>query len=144
MRLQSTRRWLHREHSLLIALAIGITALLVFLVTRTAGAAEKAETPAAASEAIAPNTLTMVVMDPLALPLSCPCVKGYAQRDYDKLGEKLAKELGRPVRVVYNESLTTALKNDAHGHADIVIGKHSVVLFDAKRSGSEACVRSPA
>ena len=31
----------------------------------------------------------MVVMDPLALPLSCPCVKGYAQRNYDKLGEKL-------------------------------------------------------
>jgi len=25
--------------------------------------------------------LTVVVMDPLALPLSCPCVKGYAQRD---------------------------------------------------------------
>ena len=77
----------------------------------------------------------MVVMDPLALPLSCPCVKGYAQRDYDKLGAKLQKELGRPVRVIYNESLTTALKCDAHGRADVVIGKHSVVLFDAKRSG---------
>ena len=24
--------------------------------------------------------------DPLAAPLSCPCVKGYAQRDYDQNG----------------------------------------------------------
>ncbi len=38
------------------------------------------------------------------------------------------------MRVVYNESLTTALKGDAKGHADLVIGKHSVVQFDAKRS----------
>ncbi len=76
----------------------------------------------------------MVVMDPLALPLSCPCVQGYAQRNYDKLAEALEKDLGRKVRVVYNESLTTALKGDAKGHADLVIGKHSVVLFDAKRS----------
>ena len=83
----------------------------------------------------APNTLVMVVMDPLASPLSCPCVQGYAQRNYDKLGEKLQKELGRPVRVVYSESLTKALKEDAKGRADIVIGKHSVVLFDGKKAG---------
>jgi hypothetical protein len=31
--------------------------------------------------------LTIVVMDPLALPLSCPCVKGYAQRKYETLAE---------------------------------------------------------
>jgi ABC-type phosphate/phosphonate transport system substrate-binding protein len=74
-------------------------------------------------------------MDPLALPLSCPCVKGYAQRRYEKLGEQLQSELGHPVRVVFDESLTSALKDKAHGHADLVIGKHSVVLFDAKRSG---------
>ena len=30
--------------------------------------------------AAAEPTLTLVVMDPLAAPLSCPCVKGYAQR----------------------------------------------------------------
>jgi ABC-type phosphate/phosphonate transport system substrate-binding protein len=76
----------------------------------------------------------MVVMDPLALPLSCPCVQGYAQRNYDKLGAKLQKDLGRPVKVVYSESLTKALKEDAHGRADVVIGKHSVVQFDASRA----------
>jgi len=78
----------------------------------------------------APRPLTMVVMDPLALPLSCPCVKGYAQRDYDKLGEFLAQELGRPVRVVFNESLEKALK-DTDGQASIVIGKRSVVAAQA-------------
>src|SRR5947208_3409602 len=33
--------------------------------------------------------LTLIVMDPLAAPLSCPCVKGYAQRDYEKLAKQL-------------------------------------------------------
>ena len=51
------------------------------------------------------STLNVVVMDPLAAPLSCPCVKGYAQRDYDKLGAFLEKSLKIPVKVVYAESL---------------------------------------
>jgi ABC-type phosphate/phosphonate transport system substrate-binding protein len=94
-----------------------------------------AEVTASASGADTVDTLVVVVMDPLALPLSCPCVQGYAQRKYEKLGEKLEKDLGRPVRVVYNESLVTALKGDAKGRADLIIGKHSVVLFDAKKAG---------
>jgi ABC-type phosphate/phosphonate transport system substrate-binding protein len=73
-------------------------------------------------------------MDPLAKPLSCPCVQGYAQRDYDKLAEKLQKDLERPVRVVYSESLTKALKENAQGKAHIVVGKHSVVLYDGKKA----------
>jgi ABC-type phosphate/phosphonate transport system substrate-binding protein len=81
--------------------------------------------------------LVMVVMDPLAKPLSCPCVQGYAQRDYDKLGEALGAEIGRPVKVFYKESLTGALESDTEGRADLVIGKHSVVKFDAKRSKLE-------
>jgi len=36
----------------------------------------------------------MVVMDPLAKPLSCPLRARYAQRDYDKLAEKLQKDFG--------------------------------------------------
>src|SRR6266496_3933906 len=136
MRQSSTKRWLKREHAVLVAIGITLLALVVFLVARSAGAGEKTETLAApaadssstkpaASDDIPPDAIVMVVMDPLALPLSCPCVKGYAQRDYDKLGAKLQKELGHPVRVIYNESLTTALKGDAHGRADLVIGKHS-------------------
>ncbi|MBW3598872.1 MAG: hypothetical protein KY475_16560, partial [Planctomycetes bacterium] len=42
---------------------------------------------APASRAEAP--LTMVVMDPLAAPLSCPCVEGYAQRKYEALAAHL-------------------------------------------------------
>lgn len=78
-----------------------------------------------------PRELTVVVMDPLAAPLSCPCVEGYAQRDYTKLAAFLEARLDRPVNVVFSESLTTALKNKTDGKADLVIGKASVVKFDA-------------
>lgn len=74
---------------------------------------------------------TVVVMDPLAAPLSCPCVEGYAQRDYTKLAAFLESRLDRPVKVAFSESLTTALKNKTDGKADLVIGKASVVKFDA-------------
>ncbi len=93
------------------------------------------ERASAADDANSSQALTMVVMDPLAKPLSCPCVQGYAQRDYDQLAKRLEKDFGRSVRVVYNDSLATALKRDTKGQADLVIGKHSVVLFDAKHSG---------
>ena len=33
-----------------------------------------------------PEPLRLVVMDPLAAPLACDCVGGYAQRDYTRLG----------------------------------------------------------
>src|SRR3954466_7505107 len=76
--------------------------------------------------------LTVVIMDPLAAPLSCPCVKGYAQRDYDQLGKHLEGKLGRPVTVVYSDSLSKALKDKTDGKADLIIGKRSVVLSDCK------------
>jgi ABC-type phosphate/phosphonate transport system substrate-binding protein len=90
---------------------------------------------AVAARPDAKTSLNVVVMDPLALPLSCPCVKGYAQRDYDQLGSFLEQKLGRPVKVAFSESLVTALKDKTDGKADLVIGKFSVVNFDAKRSG---------
>lgn len=83
----------------------------------------------------AKTALNLVVMDPLALPLSCPCVKGYAQRDYDQLGNYLEQRLNRPVKVSFSESLVSALKDKTEGKADIVIGKFSVVNFDARRAG---------
>ena len=83
------------------------------------------------------DALVMVVMDPLAAPLSCPCVEGYAQRNYDKLAEFLTSQLGRQVVAVYNASLPAALKMDTNDRADIVIGKHSVVHYDAKRAGKQ-------
>lgn len=87
--------------------------------------------PGQATAADASAPLTLVVMDPLAKPLSCPCVQGYAQRDYEKLAKKLEADLGRPVTLVFNESLQAALEGPAKGKADLVIGKHSVVLYDS-------------
>ena len=72
-------------------------------------------------------------MDPLALPLSCPCVAGYAQRDYEKLGKFLEGQLGRPVKVEFAETLTGALEKKTQGKADLIIGKYSVVLAGAKK-----------
>lgn len=104
------------------------------------GAAFLGASPLVAADAAsgAAEPLVMVVMDPLAKPLSCPCVQGYAQRDYDKLAEALGSELGRPVKAFYKESLTGALHSDTEGRADLVIGKHSVIVYDAERSKLEA------
>lgn len=77
------------------------------------------------------DPLTLIVMDPLAAPLSCPCVEGYAQRDYTVFGKHLETSLGRKVKVIFGESLPAALEK-ANGKADIVIGKQSVVRADAK------------
>ena len=77
------------------------------------------------------STFTLVVMDPLAAPLSCPCVEGYAQRDYTVLAKHLEKSTNCDVTVVFAESLPAALKK-TQGKADLVIGKQSVVRADAK------------
>ncbi len=78
----------------------------------------------------ASNALSLVVMDPLAAPLSCPCVEGYAQRDYEVLAEYLQSTLGRPVVLTFAESLAVALQKSARP-ANLVIGKQSVVQADA-------------
>ena len=88
----------------------------------------------ASADEVARLPLTIVVMDPLSSPLACDCVKGYAQRKYEKLGEFLQSQLKRPVRVYWSESLATALEEKTKGRADLIIGKHSVVLADAKES----------
>lgn len=77
------------------------------------------------------NAFTLVVMDPLAAELSCPCVKGYAQRDYNKLGAFISSKIGRPVAVHFAESLAGALTKKTSGKADLIIGKDSVVRAEA-------------
>ncbi len=81
------------------------------------------------------ETLTIVVMDPLAKPLSCPCVEGYAQRDYEKLAEFLHERTGREFETVFSESLPELLRDKTDGRADVVIGKESVVNADIKSAG---------
>ncbi|MBY0228241.1 MAG: phosphate/phosphite/phosphonate ABC transporter substrate-binding protein [Gemmataceae bacterium] len=77
---------------------------------------------------------TVVILDPMAAELSCPCVKGYAQRDYKRLGEFLAKQTGRAVNIHYAETLAAALSKKTEGKADLVIGKDSVVRVAAKEA----------
>lgn len=90
-----------------------------------------------AAEPAAPG-LTLLVMDPLAKELSCPCVKGYAQREYDELGKHLAAKLKRPVKVVYSETMLGALKiGKLPGGVDLIVGKRSVVESDARASQME-------
>ena len=78
-----------------------------------------------------PPPLTVAVMDPLALPLSCPCVKGHAQRRYDKLGLFLESRLQRPVKVLFADDLSKILRNPSAEVLHLIIGKQSVVQFDA-------------
>lgn len=76
---------------------------------------------------------TIVVTDPLALPLACSCVQGYAQRKYEKLAEYLQSKLGKSVRVVWSESIANAQKEQGLGKKTIFIGKDSVVRHDTQK-----------
>lgn len=79
------------------------------------------------------DPLVMAVGDPLAAELSCPCVAGYAQRDYAVLAEHLGAAIGRSITVVYGESIARAVGDD-EAPADIVVGKRSVVEAEAERT----------
>lgn len=85
----------------------------------------------ASTAARAAEPLRLAVMDPLAKQLSCPCVQGYAQRDYEELASFLGEALGREVKASFGESLDAFQA----GGFDIVIGKRSVIESDAGRLG---------
>jgi ABC-type phosphate/phosphonate transport system substrate-binding protein len=106
-----------------------LVAAVCFLILAATGRVLVGSPPASAAE----SELTIVVMDPLAVPLSCACVKGYAQRKYDRLGEYLEQKLHRKVRVSYSEDLARALPVVAGQRVDLIIGKQSVVDSDAAR-----------
>jgi ABC-type phosphate/phosphonate transport system substrate-binding protein len=95
-----------------------------------AGGLASADTPA--TDKNRDGSINMIVMDPLSAPLACDCVKGYANRQYQRLSEHLEKELKTEVRIFWSESLAEALKEKASGNCDLVIGKHSVVTRQAK------------
>lgn len=125
-----------RHHAILGTLALA-AALAI-------GGCSNSPTPDAASSETDPGdgnrskgaVLRLVVMDPLATALACDCVRGYAQRDYDALGAFLSKQLNdRPVTVTYAESLAEGATK-AGGQADLVIGKTSVVLWDAREGAA--------
>lgn len=102
-----------------------LPALLICAAAATAFAADKGTTDGS------DKSLSLVVMDPLAAPLSCPCVEGYAQRKYEKLADYLSERLGRPVHATFAESFEKALAQEGCKSIDIAIGKDSVVRHDA-------------
>lgn len=83
--------------------------------------------------AAAEEPLEVIVMDPLALQLSCTCVKGTGQRRYEALAAHLEKNAGRTVRLTFDESLALALPR-TQGKADLIIGKDPVVRTDALKA----------
>jgi ABC-type phosphate/phosphonate transport system substrate-binding protein len=85
------------------------------------------------------QTLNIVIMDPLAKPLSCPCVEGYAQRDYEKLADYLRGELKTETNVVFAESLKLGLEK-CSGQVDVIIGKDSVVRSDAEKANLDVAI----
>lgn len=85
----------------------------------------------AASENLQNRTRKLIVMDPLALPLACDCVKGYAQRDYSAFAKYLSEKTGQTFEVVFADSLSNALEKSG-GAADLIVGKESVIQADAR------------
>ncbi len=79
-------------------------------------------------------TLKIVVMDPLAAPLACDCVKGYANRQYQRLAEWLDESLDTKSTVLFADSLAALKEKDSTLNCDLVIGKFSVVAISRKRS----------
>ena len=107
----------------------GLCVLLAAVVAALAGCGDTPD-PETPAQDEAPGPLHVIVMDPLCLQLACDCVGGYAQRRYDLLSKFLAGRLGRDVKLAYTESLESPnvpLKD----RVDLVIGKFSVVQFDA-------------
>jgi hypothetical protein len=100
--------------------------LVVLSLLATVNASTYAETPDK-------DALTLIVMAPRSTPLARDCVKGYAQRDYEALASFLKQKLNQDVNVVFAESLKEAMEK-SEGKADLIAGKHSVVLADAKES----------
>lgn len=79
------------------------------------------------------DSLIIVVMDPLSDRLACDCVEGYAQRKYQDLGAWLQNRIDRKVTVLWGESISAAMEEHSDRKPDIVVGKHSVVLSEARK-----------
>ncbi|MBW8016289.1 MAG: PhnD/SsuA/transferrin family substrate-binding protein [Planctomycetes bacterium] len=104
---------------------------LTFLLLITAGCEKTPDDPSPAAPA-----LNIIVMDPLAAPLACACVGGYAQRNYDALAAFLSDKIDRQVNIAYGENLIETIKQKTI-MPDLIIGKYSTVVFDSSRASLE-------
>jgi hypothetical protein len=76
----------------------------------------------------------LAVGDPLAFENACPCIKGYAQRDYHVVANLITRELKRPVELVFSQSPEGASLR-AGRQPDVFIGKTSVAELNARKIG---------
>ena len=90
--------------------------------------------PATTIRADESRAINIIVLDPLALPLSCTCVEGTGQRRYDILADYLTEKLGRPVKVTFEESVGLAIQR-TRAYPHLIVGKRSIVSFDADKQG---------
>ena len=86
------------------------------------------------SRAASTNSFLLVVGDPLARENACPCIKGYAQRDYHMLADLIARELGRPVELVFAQTPDGAGQS-AGRWPDGFIGKTSAAEMRFRATG---------
>lgn len=77
----------------------------------------------------------MLVMDPLAKELACPCVGGYAQRNYPALATYLSRATGERIEVVFADELGKGLRQAGTRPVALIVGKDSVVRYDAAERG---------
>jgi outer membrane protein assembly factor BamB/ABC-type phosphate/phosphonate transport system substrate-binding protein len=78
--------------------------------------------------------IMLVVMDPLAKELACACVKGYGQRDYRKLADRLEAALKQPITIEFSDDLAETLALARPGQEVIVVGEQSAVGKGAKQA----------
>ncbi|GAB6167154.1 hypothetical protein JCM19992_31540 [Thermostilla marina] len=81
-----------------------------------------------------PEPFRIVIADPLCRELACDCVAGYADRDYTSAAAVLEDVLGRPVELIYAESLLLPQAGDVR-KVDLVVGKYGEMAADLKRLG---------
>jgi outer membrane protein assembly factor BamB/ABC-type phosphate/phosphonate transport system substrate-binding protein len=80
------------------------------------------------------DSVTFVVMDPLAKELACACVKGFGQRDYRKLAAELQKAIKQPIKIEFSDDLADSLAGASATQEVIVIGDQSLVLSGATKA----------
>ncbi|MEI6168749.1 MAG: PhnD/SsuA/transferrin family substrate-binding protein [bacterium] len=82
----------------------------------------------------AKTAFLLAVGDPLAFENACPCIKGYAQRDYHVVADLITHELKRPVELVFSQTPEGASQR-AGRQPDVFIGKTSVAELNARKTG---------
>ena len=81
-----------------------------------------------------PQSLLLIVMDPLAKEMACACVKGYGQRDYRKLAARLEKVVKQRVSIEFSDDLADSMSLAGPGQEVMVIGEKSLVTNGATKA----------